>query len=685
MSKPLTHTNSPSVAAPSPQLATPETDEWIRAALGKRFDIIDRLTENDTHFVYSARDLGDTDSTGCILLKVLRMTLAGDNRQVELFRLEAGAAARLSHKNIPKSTEAEEINGVHFSISEQRPGVITLRDHLERKGWLDVEEAVQVSQQIADALQHAHSRGILHLTLDPGKVLLDESGAAYVTGFGIDRAKDLLWARQERSRHCAARYITPEQILSGEVDQRTDLYLLGLILFEMLTDRTPFESEDEAELRSKHLARTPAPPEAFRQELSRDLSQTVLDLLSKRADGRPFYVSAFKSALNRCIASGLIHHEPDEEAEETVSTLEPAPTFEEPVPPVALVTSEVAQQNYEAVNEQFKDSDQHSEPVFTDVSYADEFQEPDIRFGDSTRTDRDVIEIPLQTMHERETGESIATRPLFALEQPVRVGYRRLAWLLILVLLAGGLFWTIRAGRFQGGSDAAVSGTVSNLQSNDEPSASNAERAPEVEPATTGAPEELPSEEKLPPDSALANLVMQDTLTEVEKSDRVIADKAKPVNEVEAEELSPPKRAEMAPPVISNVDTVFSPKTDSPAKPKELVQDNVQVREPAPAPQQPADPPAPKIIRKSGDVLQNTAIIRPRPLYPKEASKVKGVVTVEVTIDEEGSVISARPISGPEQLRDAALAAARRWKWVPERVDRNRARVVGTITLSFKD
>jgi TonB family protein len=679
MSKPSNHTNTSSVAAPSLQLATPETDEWVRAALGKRFDIVSRIAEHDAHFVYSARDLSAPDATGLIRLKVLRTTLASDNRQVELFRLEASAAAKLSHKNIPKSGEAEELSGLHYSISEQRQGVITLRDYLDRRGWLDVEEAVQISQHIADALQHAHSRSVLHLTLDPDKVLIDESGAVYVTDFGIDRAKDLLWARQERSRHCAARYVTPEQILSGDADQRTDLYLLGLILFEMLTDRTPFESEDEAALRSKHLARTPAPPHAFRQELSRELSQTVLDLLSKRADGRPFYVSAFKAALNRCIAAGLIYHDPDEDAEEAVSMREPVPSVEEPGPPAPLVTSEEAERNYETVDDQFKDSDYYSVPAFTDVSLADEFQEPDNQSALSTQPDRDVIEIPLQPLYERARDESIATRPLFESEQPARAGYRRLIWLLILVPLIGGLFWAIRAARFQGESNAVVPGAVSNLQSNDEPLAVKAE------PATSGAAEQLPSEEKLPPDSAQANLVTGVALTDVEKSGRIAADKAKDVNKVEAEELSPPKSAEIAPPVISNVAPDFSPKTDLPAKRDEFAQDSVQIREPAPAPQRPAVPPAPKTIRKSGDVLQNTAVIRPRPLHPKAASKVKGVVTVEVTIDEDGSVIAARPISGPEQLRDAALAAARRWKWVPERVDRNRARVVGTITLSFKD
>ena len=211
MSNSLNHANSQSGAAPSPQLAAPESDEIVTVALRKRFGIVRRVAESDTHIVYTAHDLSHTTvvpgSDGGIRLKVLRTSLAGDSRQVELFRLEARAAARLSQENILKATEAEDFNGIHFSVTEERPGVITLRDHLERRGWSNVEEAVQISRQIAEALQYAHGQGVLHLTLDPDKVLLDHAGTAYVTGFGIDRAKDLL------GRARSARAIAPRAIL----------------------------------------------------------------------------------------------------------------------------------------------------------------------------------------------------------------------------------------------------------------------------------------------------------------------------------------------------------------------------------------------------------------------------------------------------------------------------------------
>ena len=709
MSNSLNHTNSLSGAAPSPRLVTPESDADVSTALRERFDIVSRLAESDTHIVYSASDLSLPGDAGLVRLKVLRASLAGDDRQVELFRHEAGAAARLSHANILKTTEAEELNGIHFSVTEEKPDLITLRDHLDRRGWLNAEEAAQISRQIADALQHAHSRGVLHLALEPEKVLLDQAGTAYVTGFGIERAKDLLWARQERSRHCAARYIAPEQILSGEVDQRTDLYLLGLILFEMLTDRAPFESTDMADLKSKHLARTPAPPHTFRPELSKELSETVMDLLSKRPDGRPFYVSAFRSALDRCVAEGLIIQEQDEETDESS---ESTPPLEDSGSPVRLATSEGGEENIEAdeiatatvaavaIDEEFKDSGYLNRPDSTDLDFAEDFPEPADGPGDDRPPRDNVIEIPLRNAYEYgqddyyEPGEPIDTGPMLLLEEPGKVKSSRLIWPLILLVIGIGLSWAVLAARSQGGPDPATPGGVTELRNNDDQSSSNAEaQAPVSAPVNSG------TAGTLSPDSALANLVTEDASTGteksgteksgVEKSDPATTPQAKPIREVEAEKSSPPARAEAAPPVISSAVPAFTPETVSPAKPKEYKPDNVQPREPAPAPtpQQAERATAPKTVRKSGDVLQNTAIIRPVPLYPKaaRASNVKGAVTIEVTIDEEGSVIAARPISGPEQLRDAAVAAARRWKWVPERVDRNRARVVGTITLNFKD
>ncbi|HET9533237.1 MAG TPA: energy transducer TonB, partial [Blastocatellia bacterium] len=152
--------------------------------------------------------------------------------------------------------------------------------------------------------------------------------------------------------------------------------------------------------------------------------------------------------------------------------------------------------------------------------------------------------------------------------------------------------------------------------------------------------------------------------------------------------LSPPEKPALSPPSVSKVASDSTAPLSLPSDFKVSGPGKSVNQEPPPAPEKPIaeGPPAPKVIRRSSDVLQNTAIVRSRPVYPEEAKKekIKGPVTVEVTINEEGSVIAARPVSGPRQLHDSALAAARRWKWLPARLDRSRARVVGTITLEFR-
>jgi TonB family protein len=640
MSNPLNHTYSSSGAAAAAAAAD------ASGALRNRFDIEKKLSESDAHSVYLARD---QNNAGLVMLNILSGTLAGDNRQVELFRLEASAAARLSHRNIPRSTQAEEINGIHFCVTEQRPDVKTLRDYLGLKGWLDAEEAVRIGREIAAALEHAHGHGVLHLTLDPEKVFIDPDGEVLVTGFGIGRGKDLLWARQERSRLCAAQYITPEQILSGETDQRSDLYLLGIILFEMLTDRVPLESEDRALLRQKHLTRTPQPPHMFRHEISRELSRVVMDLLSKRPDGRPFTAGVLMAALDRCVASGLMA------GEECADWPQ--------IPDVAPVETAVAPVEADVIDE--KPPGEEKEHSY----------EPDVAQSDV------LIQAPLEEEVEIGPGREIAAGPVFLTEESSKARPRRLVWVLIALILCGGIIWAIRAPGSQGeAAGTKVSNPAVDLQSSYEPASSKAEVVLPT-PGRTTARELSPASEQATP-------AIEVRVVNVRR-EGAAAIQTKPDGGATGIKSDPPRKPSISPPDLSIIRPALTPGNNAAAELNGAMPAYNPPQETAPAPEytDKAKTPAPKIIRKPGDVLQNSAVIRPRPDYPRaaRAADVKGTVTVEVTIDEEGSVIAARPISGPQQLRDAAVDAARRWKWTPTRIGRNRARVVGTITFSFRD
>jgi TonB family protein len=639
MSDPLSHTYSSSGAA-----AAAAAD--ASAVLRSRFDIEKKLSESDAHSVYLARY---PNNAGLVRLRVLSGTLAGDNRQVELFRLEASASSRLSHRNIPKSTRAEEMNGVHFCVTEERPDVNTLRDYLRLKGWLDAEEAVRICREVAGALEHAHGHGVLHLTLDPEKVFIGPGGEVLVTGFGIGRGKDLLWARQERSRLCAARYITPEQILSGDTDQRSDLYLLGIILFEMLTDRVPLESEDCASLRRKHLTRTPQPPHMFRPELSRELSRVVMDLLSKRPDGRPFTAGVLMAALDQCVASGLVA------GEECADWPQ--------LPDVAPAETAIAAGAAGVVDEK---------PMWEEE---EDSSGPDVACGDC------LIQAPFDEDVELGTDREIAAGPVFLVEESSKARSRRLVWVLIALILCGGILWAIRAPGSQGeAAGTKVSNPVVDLQGNHELASSRAEVVLPT-PGRTTAKELSPASEPATPaiEVRVVN-VRREEAAEVQ---------TKPDGGATGIKSNPPRKPSISPPDLSIIGPALTPGNNAAAGINGAVPAYSPPQEIAPAPEDTdrAEKPAPKIIRKPGDVLQNSAVFRPRPDYPEaaRAADIKGTVTVEVTIDEEGSVIAARPISGPQQLRDAAVGAARRWKWTPARIGRNRARVVGTITFSFRN
>jgi TonB family protein len=684
MSNSTEQANSQSGAAQAQRAVAAYTGESVSAALSKKFDVVSKLTESDTRWVYLARGLdraeGDRKGPEQVRLYVLPEALAGDQRQVELFRLEAAAAAMLSHESIMDSSEAQQIDGVHFCAVEEKPGLVTLRDYMRRKGWLDTDEAARVIRQVADALEYAHGRGVLHLALDPEKILLDPEGKAYVTGFGIGRAKGQMWARQERSHHCAALYISPEQILSAEVDQRSDLYLLGLILYEMLTDRTPFDSGDQSSLRDKHLTRTPAPPHMFRYELSKGLSQVVMDLLSKRPNGRPFTVAAFKTALDKSMAAGLVADEAgdaDGAGEAACAAIIAGEEGE------AMDYLDRPDSTYHDETADLSDEPPQVEEGRATVGEPQVVAGPRVvhYFDDYMDSDLDRTEAPPREAGEPEVSRPVAARPELFSQEPGRKRPFHLALLLALVVLAGGIFGAAIARLTQDEAPATAPELVAQ-SSSAAPSPSQAEAAaPATEPATPD-PTKLDATAGQPPKSAAE--ATADERSAASKKDRDSAARAERAEDVPQRESPAPRSSEPAPPATSTAPQVSEPRGDSRVAAVSSAPVDARPREatPAPRPAVREAAPGPITVRKSGDVLQNTAIYHPKPARVADA---KGTVTVEVTIDEDGSVVAARLVSGPVPLRVAALAAARRWKWTHTSVDRNRARVVGTITFNFRD
>jgi serine/threonine protein kinase len=287
-------------AAPVVRFASTLGTQKVAAALSDRFKVLRSLGASDACEFYAARE---HESNNSVVLKVLSGSATRDFRQRELFRLEAEAASRLSHKNIVKSSAAESVSGIYFCVVEQRAVAESLGALLRRKGWLELSEAVSIINQIASALIYAHSKDVLHLRLQPEKILLEPDGLVRITDFGIDGGQQFGWAHAERSRHFSAEYQSAEQMCGASIDQRSDLYSLGVLLFEMMTDRLPFDSEDPDYIRRRHrMKHSPLPPHVLSQDVPEAVSRVVMGLLERNPNKRFSNAKVFQMTLNRLLS-----------------------------------------------------------------------------------------------------------------------------------------------------------------------------------------------------------------------------------------------------------------------------------------------------------------------------------------------------------------------------------------------
>lgn len=266
-----------------------------QAVLSKWFQAL-KLTHADARRL---RFTGCGGSAGItVQLEVLHPTLATDARQCEFFHLEAHAAAKLSHFNIARTSKPQEVGGIHFRVIEYKPEARTLRDLLSRNGWLALDKACDIAGQISSALDCAHGLGVLHLQLSPDCVWIEPNGRVMLSGFGIDAAPQLAWAHAERGRRLPATYASVEQASNEVCTARSDLYSLGAIFYEALTDRVPFDSDDEDYVRERQLQSLPAPPHLISLDVPAAVSEVVMKLLEREPRDRFNSAAEFQVALN---------------------------------------------------------------------------------------------------------------------------------------------------------------------------------------------------------------------------------------------------------------------------------------------------------------------------------------------------------------------------------------------------
>src|SRR5215204_3621400 len=216
-----------------------------------------------------------------VALKVLRSHYAGDEEFAERFKREARRAASLSHPNTVQVYDMGETeDGTSYIAMEYVPGG-TLKEQIERRGPFGTRETAAVAAQIADALGAAHERGVIHRDIKPQNVLVTSSGDLKVTDFGIARAASAVTISVTNAIFGTAGYISPEQALGEPVSPASDLYSLGVILYEMLTGELPYTADNPMAVCMKHVTEPLRPPRKLNPAIPEEMNTLVVKLLAK--------------------------------------------------------------------------------------------------------------------------------------------------------------------------------------------------------------------------------------------------------------------------------------------------------------------------------------------------------------------------------------------------------------------
>ena len=270
-----------------------ETEQGVsqdRRRLAGRYSVERSVGHGGMAQVYEGTDtvLGRT-----VAIKVLAPQYASDDAFVARFRREAQAVAQLNHPGVVSVYDTGSDDGVHYIVMEYVSGR-TLADILEKEGRLQPERAAEIAAQIAQALSFAHAAGIIHRDVKPANIMLSSQGSVKVMDFGIARALSTQTLTQTATVLGTASYLSPEQAQGEAVDARSDIYSLGVVLYEMLTGRPPFTGDTPVAVAYKHVRETPPVPSDIVPEVSPELDAVVMKAMAKNPANR--YASASEMA-----------------------------------------------------------------------------------------------------------------------------------------------------------------------------------------------------------------------------------------------------------------------------------------------------------------------------------------------------------------------------------------------------
>ena len=265
--------------------------------LGNRYEILSRVGMGGMAVVYKAKDIM---LNRFVAIKILREEYKENEEFIRRFNVESQAAACLSHQNIVQIYDVGEEDGIHYIVMELLEGR-TLKEYIkDSNGVLKWREAANISIQICRALDHAHSHHVVHRDIKPQNIIMTEGGKLKVADFGIARAaNNSTTVNLNTSAVGSAHYLSPEQARGGYTDHRSDIYSLGIVMYEMFTGKLPFDADTGVSVIMQHLNEEATPPCSVNPEIPRGIEAIIMKAMSK--DQRLRYDSA-KDILEDLIA-----------------------------------------------------------------------------------------------------------------------------------------------------------------------------------------------------------------------------------------------------------------------------------------------------------------------------------------------------------------------------------------------